>query len=1647
MTVTISASNETISEAAGVTLSLSGSSDVVNMANGDTVILLSGSTDTINMSASTLTASNSVTGGALNGSNDLANLGVGDQFAIAGNSDVVNAGTASTISIATGGVGDIINLSGSTLSTASYVTGGQLNGSTDTANLGIGNAFAIAGNTDVVNAGTASTISIATGDVSDTVNMSSSTLSTAANVTSVALNGSSDLANLGTGNKFAIAGSSDVVNAGTASTISIATGGTGDIINMSGSTLSTSTFVTSGQLNGSTDTANLGASNGFAIAGNTDVVNVGTASTISIATGDVSDTVNMSSSTLSTAANVTSGALNGSSDVANLGAGNKFAIAGSSDVINAGTASTISIATGGVGDILKMSGSTLSTSTFVTSGQLNGSTDTANLGAGNGFAIAGNTDVVNAGTASTISIATGDVGDTVNMSSSTLSTAANVTSGALNGSSDHANLGTGNKFAIAGNSDIVNAGTASTISIATGGAGDILNMSGSTLSTSTFVTSGQLNGSTDTANLGAGNGFAIAGNTDVVNAGTTSTISIATGDVSDTINMSNSTLSTAANVTTGALNGSSDMANLGAGNKFAIAGSSDVVNAGTASTISIATGGAGDILNMSGSTLSTSSFVTTGQLNGSTDTANLGAGNGFAIAGNSDVVNAGTASSISIATGDTSDTANMSNSTLSTAGYVTGAQLNGSTNLANLGTGNSLAVAGNSNVVNGGTASTISIATGGVDDIVNMSGSTLSAANYVTGAELNGSTDLANIGIGDSLAIAGNSDVVNSGTASVISVATGGVSDIINMSGSTLSTGSYVTAGELNGSNDLANLGTGDNIAVSGNSNVINSGNASTISIATGGVGDTVNMSGSTFSTGIYVTAGALNGSNDLANLGVGDSFTVAGNHDVINSGTASSITLAVGNVNDLVNVSSSTLTVDNYVTFGTLSGSNDTVYAGVGDIITFAGSSDVINVAEGSTVTLAAGDSGDTVNMIGGTLVAASGISGITVNGTGNAISGAGSTAVSSTPGNIADLVQYFAANPFLSQDQILAAESDSNYATNLANYLQATNISTLSSDVLANLEGYSVLDLVLFGYNPSIFTQAITIEKDFAWGAAASNYQVPDENDMSTVLQDLLPTLEDTNAQTKLDVSDALYALQLASDSPGNAGNIVIDDVAAKLFLEMAEQPDTAKTATETDPEIIKIPGFSGVYKITAQPGTPSNPTPWGANGSNESIYIKNESGGAWGEFLSILDNYIGPLIDLAAVLSLNPEFIALTGIPELATSSLQVASTAFSLAQAGQDFSQGEDVTGVLATLGAVGGALQDLDAGAGALQTVLGKVLSDGSEAAQTAYNLSVNAESGNILGVLISALGGTSEVAGLSNLPVLQQFANLGEGLAATALAAERQDIIGALTSFVQASTAYQNLGGVSGIAQDVNALWAGFAQQASGVGSAAADQYPSYSTTPVAASPYPVGDIPDGPFPTSNGLWQYYTLLTNVNGTVVGIDLLDPTDTADSTNPQGNTPLIDGSEALAQNDGLNGNPVTFMVVGHGNAQGIAATPTGLNYSAESVESSMANAGYQLGENVEVIACNTALTNNAQVQYNGNAPGADFAQTLANLTGTSNLEAFNGYVIMNSEGSYIVNTSDLTNVALGNTPGLDTSSSLNNASMIQFAAQSGLQVHP
>jgi len=528
--------------------------------------------------------------------------------------------------------------------------------------------------------------------------------------------------------------------------------------------------------------------------------------------------------------------------------------------------------------------------------------------------------------------------------------------------------------------------------------------------------------------------------------------------------------------------------------------------------------------------------------------------------------------------------------------------------------------------------------------------------------------------------------------------------------------------------------------------------------------------------SGIY-----LNGSDDT--------ITVDSNDNVTCWDSGNTVTVSGGN--DDINMSSGSISMGSGQSGFYLNGSNDTITAGANDTITCWDT--------GNTVTLNAGDSGDTIDMIGGTVVLGANLTNITINGVDDQLSGPGAALAGVIHNeDIPLLVNYFEANPNLSQDQIQALESDSNYETNLATYLNTANISEMPANVLAMLDGYSSLYLALMGVPASALKEEDEIDQDFAWGS--SNASVPSDS-MSTMLQNLLPALLDTNATTEHDISDALECLGNAEANPTQS-NIIVMDTAAKLLFEMAEQPDNAKTAPLTEPYRVSLPGLTGPYEIAVQPTLP-----FGDSGTNELVYIKNEDGGFWGEFWNDLNSYVVPIVDAAAAVTGNFEII--------------MAASALDAVQAGQDFASGQDLQGVFNVVAAVGGALnaignaaQQAEESAGAevtdatsnAEVALGSYLSDGVSVAEGIDGIVNGAQTGNALEIITAALGGVSGVAGLGQDSGVQQYAEVGAALASSVQSLGTGNIIAGLSSLVEAA----QTSGVTNVEEDVSVLYDAF---------------------------------------------------------------------------------------------------------------------------------------------------------------------------------------------------------------------------------------------
>jgi hypothetical protein len=994
----------------------------------------------------------------------------------------------------------------------------------------------------------------------------------------------------------------------------------------------------------------------------------------------------------------------------------------------------------------------------------------------------------------------------------------------LSGSNDTLYMANGDYVGLlAGNNDTVNLSSGSV---------DTLNMN--------TVSSFLLNGSNDTVGAGTDVQVNVNGSNDALFMSNGDYVGLLAGN-DDTVILSDGLVDTLNNVTDIILEGSNDTVGVGSGGQINVDGSNDGLFMANGDYVGLLAGGNNAVYLSSGSIQ-----IISGQsgiaVTGSDDTITTGTSVSLSLIGSSNILAMGTLGSLSLISGG-NDTITMSGGTISIASGQSGISVTGSSDTITTGTSVSLVVAVGGDTITMGTLGSLSLVSGG-NDAVTMSNGTLSISSGQSGLSVTGSNDTITTGTSDSMNLFSGANTLTMGTLGYVGLISG-ANDTINMSDGSSLILSNVTNATFNGSSDAIYI------------------NGSNVSIIVDGSNDTVNAVASDGVTVISVI-----GNNDAVSMGTNSYVdNIVGSNDTVTAGTGSYVGLIEGNA-DSVNMSGGSVVALSNVTNATVNGSSDSIdVAGSnvsvnvngsgdtvtdgysGDVISVNGSGDVIYAAEGSTVTLNAGDTGDTINMIGGTIVLGAGVSGITINGTGDTFSGAGAglqgpvytttvekvgaggvlipITTTHTPaviyyaGDIPDLVSYFEANPYLSQSQIQAAESDSNYTTNLDTYLSSANVygssNSLPSNVLAMLDGYSSIYLALTGVPAVELSEETYIEQQVGW--AASNYPMPATLPVSgvsegvgTILQNLMPALESTNSNTQSLVSEAIGLLEYGNaGAPAGNQTPMLSDATAEMLLAIAETPGFT-AATQSSAEVY-TPGRSGHWEIVVN-----------GNGTYTQTY---KSPPLIETVLSDFDSYVAPIIDIAAVLTLNPEFIAATGLSAAVATGVQVAATAVNLVQAGQDFAAGDDLQGVLGVAAAVGSVLSSIgsaeqqanyaaeEAGGAEIldntanvASALGEGLSYGSAIAQSIDGLATG--NGTFLQALTNALGVVGGVAGLENDTTVQQFAALGQGLASTAQNGENGDVLAALTSFIQSANAYQNLGGISGIEQDAASLYSAF---------------------------------------------------------------------------------------------------------------------------------------------------------------------------------------------------------------------------------------------
>jgi len=600
-------------------------------------------------------------------------------------------------------------------------------------------------------------------------------------------------------------------------------------------------------------------------------------------------------------------------------------------------------------------------------------------------------------------------------------------------------------------------GADNTVAVGNGGAATLTN-DGDT------VVGGQnttvnASGNAENITVGVGSSVAADGGANIVNAVSGDQVTLSgTSANADTLN-ANSASVTLGNATSATVNGSTDTLTAGNDVFLDLNGSGDVATLGTGTSID-AVGGGNDITAVSADSIT---------IAGTGTNADIIDASGEQIGGNAVGPEP---TGIYLANGATA-TVNGNTDGLSVGNDVF-LDLNGSGDVATLGTGTSIDAIGGGNDINAVAADSITIGSTGVNaDIIDASGE-LAGGNAVgpeptgidvlSGAtatingntdslvagndvflDLNGSGDVATLGTGTSIdAIGGGNDINAVGADSITIGSTGVNADIIDASGEQAGgnavgpepTGIDVLSGatatingntdslvagndvflDLNGSGDVATLGTGTSIDAVGGGNDINAVNSDSLTISgTNGNTDIINASGEetgnnvvgTTPAGIYlanyatatingstddVTAAndalvTLNGSGDVATLGTGTSIDATGGGNDITAVSSDSITIGGTNgTADIIDASGEetggpvvgTVATGIFLANGasaTVNGSNDSVSLTASDTITLTGAGDAVSAGSSSDV-IYLDSSGDVVDLSNATIVLEAGVS-----------------------------------------------------------------------------------------------------------------------------------------------------------------------------------------------------------------------------------------------------------------------------------------------------------------------------------------------------------------------------------------------------------------------------------------------------------------------------------------------------------------------------------------------------------------------------------------------------------------------------------------------------------------------------------------------
>jgi hypothetical protein len=321
---------------------------------------------------------------------------------------------------------------------------------------------------------------------------------------------------------------------------------------------------------------------------------------------------------------------------------------------------------------------------------------------------------------------------------------------------------------------------------------------------------------------------------------------------------------------------------------------------------------------------------------------------------------------------------------------------------------------GNDTIIAGHGLTTVTTGSGGSSVLASASGSTV---------RIYGSNDTITAAANCAIAATGSADVVTFASGGTFNLGSATSSATVNGNGVTVwmfGTGGAVTA---TGNNDQVTGGIGAVIKLAGNSDTAGASTGSTVTLS--GRNEVVYANGAAIAETAAGTSAIVFGGNDTIAAAAGCLITATGAADVLNFSNGGTFVLGSAASSAIVNGNHVTVWMSGSGGIVTATGSYDQVTGGTGAMINLTGNNDTAGAGQGSTVTVSGGNdvvygagaavsvtAGSVIVFGNGNTVAASANTSVSINGTNDSVGLYGTGIALSVSGHSTVSVRGSAAN-----------------------------------------------------------------------------------------------------------------------------------------------------------------------------------------------------------------------------------------------------------------------------------------------------------------------------------------------------------------------------------------------------------------------------------------------------------------------------------------------------------------------------------------------------------------------------------------------------------------------------------------------------------